>query len=124
MKTHKLRMLPVLLLPVLLLRATASEGLQRADTEFKIFQFPADMIPRIDGSIDDWEMVPEEYVYGTDQLKDTVMGKGTNHDPEDLAEVLSGERERVGHFDKQRLFVRIQPEALEGLYQRPDVLRR
>ena len=42
------------------------------------------MIPRIDGSIDDWEMVPEEYVYGTDQLKDTVMGKGTNHDPEDL----------------------------------------
>ena len=30
-----------------------------------------------------------------------------NHDPEQLAEVLSGERERVGHFDKQRLFVRM-----------------
>ena len=84
MKTHELRLLPVLLLPALLLCGTASEGLQRTDTEFRIFQFPADMIPRIDGSIDDWEMVPEEYVYGTDQLKDTVMGKGTNHDPEDL----------------------------------------
>ncbi len=29
------------------------------------------------------------------------------HDPEELAEVLSGERERVGQFDKQRLFVRM-----------------
>ena len=78
-------MKPVLrMLPALFLCGTASEGLQRTDTEFRIFQFPADMIPRIDGSIDDWEMVPEEYVYGTDQLKDTVMGKGTNHDPEDL----------------------------------------
>ncbi|MCY4628631.1 MAG: hypothetical protein OXE58_13845 [Acidobacteria bacterium] len=30
-----------------------------------------------------------------------------NYDPEDLAEVLAGNRERVGHFDKQRLFVRM-----------------
>ena len=29
------------------------------------------------------------------------------HDPEELAEVLSGERERVGQFDKRRLFVRM-----------------
>ena len=30
-----------------------------------------------------------------------------NYKPEDLAEVLAGRRERVGHFDKQALFVRM-----------------
>jgi hypothetical protein len=28
---------------------------------FKVFQFPADMIPRIDGKDDDWAMVPDSY---------------------------------------------------------------
>jgi len=40
----------------------------RPDTTFNIFQFPADQIPRIDGEISDWDMVPEHYVIGTDQL--------------------------------------------------------
>lgn len=48
-------------------------GLQRPDVEFKIFQFPADQIPRIDGDPSDWEMVPESYAIGTDQLKETTM---------------------------------------------------
>ena len=42
------------------------------------------MIPRIDGQTDDWDMVPETYTIGTGELSDTVKGKGTNHDPEDL----------------------------------------
>ncbi len=71
-------------LGLVLLSAAASQALERADKEFKIFQFPANMIPRIDGQIDDWEIVPETYVIGTEELADTVMGKGTNHDPEDL----------------------------------------
>ena len=29
--------------------------------EFKIFQFPADRIPRIDGNPDDWDIVPDSY---------------------------------------------------------------
>ncbi len=61
-----------------------SEALERPDVEFKIFQFPGTMIPRIDGKTDDWEIVPEEYCIGTDQLSDTVCGHGTNHDPNDL----------------------------------------
>ena len=47
-------------------------ALERPDTTFKIFQFPADMIPRVDGDPVDWAMVPAEYAIGIDQLKDTV----------------------------------------------------
>jgi hypothetical protein len=46
-------------------RAEAQE-----DRGYKIYQFPANMIPRIDGSMDDWADFPEEYVVGTDQLWD------------------------------------------------------
>ena len=67
-----------------LLGISPSQALQRTDTEFKIFQFPTNMIPRIDGQTDDWAMVPDSYAYGTDQLSDTVMGNFTNHDREDL----------------------------------------
>lgn len=40
----------------------------RPDTTFKIFQFPSDQIPRIDGNTSDWDIVPYHYVIGTDQL--------------------------------------------------------
>ncbi len=42
----------------------------RTDTTFHIFQFPANMIPRIDGDTSDWSMVPDSYSIGTDQLTD------------------------------------------------------
>ncbi|HEX2851893.1 MAG TPA: PKD domain-containing protein [Opitutaceae bacterium] len=45
-------------------------ALERPDVPFKVFQFPADQIPRVDGNIDDWAMVPEDYVVGTDKLMD------------------------------------------------------
>jgi hypothetical protein len=48
---------------------TAS-GLDRTDVIFPVFQFPPDMIPRIDGSTEDWCMVPENYCIRTDQLED------------------------------------------------------
>jgi len=59
-------------------------ALGRPELEFKIFQFPRDMIPRIDGKTDDWDIVGEEYTYGTDLLNDTEDGHGTNIDPNDL----------------------------------------
>jgi hypothetical protein len=37
---------------------------------FKVFQFPADKIPRIDGDASDWAMVPESYSIGLDQMHD------------------------------------------------------
>jgi hypothetical protein len=48
----------------------SAEAIECQDTIFQVFQFPADKIPRIDGKTDDWSMVPESYVIGTDQLRD------------------------------------------------------
>jgi len=43
-------------------------ALDRPEVTFKIFQFPPDRIPRINGKADDWAIVPEEYAIGGDQL--------------------------------------------------------
>lgn len=37
---------------------------------FKVFQFPADKIPVIDGKSNDWTIVPDAYTVGMDQLWD------------------------------------------------------
>jgi len=50
---------------------------------FKVFQFPANKIPTIDGNPDDWKMVPKSYVVGMDQLWDD-SGKQTKADPKNL----------------------------------------
>src|ERR1035438_7096548 len=61
-----------------------ASGVERPDVTFKIFQFPPNMIPRIDGDTHDWDMVPEDYAIGIDQLMDTEGGHGTNFDRKDL----------------------------------------
>jgi hypothetical protein len=60
------------------------QALVRPGVEFKIFQFPPNMIPTIDGKIDDWKIVGDEYVIGSNQLSDTVRGLGTNIDPKNF----------------------------------------
>jgi hypothetical protein len=72
----------------------ALQALERPGVEFKIFQFPADKIPRIDGKTDDWDIVPESYVIGSDQLKDTM----NNHT-----------------YDKNDLDVRVKVGWVKGL---------
>ena len=72
------------LLGAVLLSVSPIHALERPDKEFKIFQFPADRIPRIDGVADDWEIVPEEYAVGGEELSDTVIGGPLAHDPDDL----------------------------------------
>jgi hypothetical protein len=61
-------------------------ALERPDVTFKIFQFPANMIPRIDGNDDDWAMVPDSYAIGMDQLEDTEApaGHSTDRDPKEM----------------------------------------
>lgn len=71
-------------LSLFLLLATPGFALERPGIEFKIFQFPADKIPRIDGDTADWSMVPESYSIGMDQLKETLKGRGFNYDKKDL----------------------------------------
>jgi len=43
---------------------------QKESRAFKVFQFPANQIPVIDGKPDDWTLVPESYTVGMDQLWD------------------------------------------------------
>lgn len=50
---------------------------------YKIFQFPADRIPRIDGNTEDWDMIPQDYTVGTDQLWDDSK-KHEKSDPSNL----------------------------------------
>jgi hypothetical protein len=50
---------------------------------FKVFQFPADQIPRIDGKDDDWAMVPESYVITLNDMHDDEH-KHDKPDPKDL----------------------------------------
>ena len=59
-------------------------GLARPGVEFKVFQFPAGKIPRIDGNGDDWAVVPDSYAIGMDQLRETVAGIGDQRDPANL----------------------------------------
>ncbi len=49
---------------LMLVFSAAAAALERPGVEFKIFQFPADKIPRIDGKTDDWDIVPESYAIG------------------------------------------------------------
>ncbi len=65
----------------------------RPDTTFKVFQFPADQIPRIDGKTEDWSMVPEGYAVGAGQLVDD-SGKHPSPDSKNL-----DVRVRVGWVD-------------------------
>ena len=52
----------------ILLNGPSARALDRTNEVFKIFQFPPDKIPRIDGDTNDWNIVPESYVIGSDQL--------------------------------------------------------
>lgn len=81
-------MLRVLLAAFVAFAATGQQprALARPDVEFKVFQFPPNMIPRIDGNIDDWAIVPDDYVVGTDQLADYSGRRplGQKADPKSL----------------------------------------
>lgn len=58
-------------------------GFAQEQRSFQIFQFPADQIPRIDGNADDWQIVPDSYTVGMDQLWDD-SGKHEKADPKNL----------------------------------------
>jgi hypothetical protein len=62
--------------------ASALAALERPGVEFKVFQFPPDKIPHVDGDAVDWSIVPDSYAIGGDQLRDTV--NNTPRDPADL----------------------------------------
>jgi len=58
-------------------------GFAQEIRSYKIFQFPANQIPRIDGNADDWRIVPDGYTVGIDQLWDD-SGKHEKAHPNNL----------------------------------------
>ena len=74
------------LLLIALLVIFPARALERPEITFKVFQFPANMIPRIDADDSDWAMVPDSYSIGMDQLEDTEApgGHGSKRNPKDL----------------------------------------
>jgi len=58
------------MLAALLLFSSLATAVERPGVEFKVFQFPRNMIPRIDGKTDDWDIVPDDYIIGTEELTD------------------------------------------------------
>ncbi len=58
----------------LLTFSISAHAFERPDIEFKVFQFPPEYIPHIDGKTGDWDIVGEEYTYRTDQLDGTLGG--------------------------------------------------
>lgn len=76
------RTLPLSLLAFAAALSTAA-GFEKPDTTYQVYQFPADQIPRVDGSIDDWSMVPDSYAIRTDQVIDD-SGKHPAPDPKTL----------------------------------------
>ena len=81
------RTLPLLALAVFLPAfppfSPSAFSLSRPETTFRVFQFPQDKIPRIDGNTSDWDIVPDSYVIGSDHLVDLGETK-KKHAPADL----------------------------------------
>ena len=73
----------VFIIIALIIGVQSAASLENMDKDFKIFQFPRNMIPRIDGDMSDWDIVGEEYAYGTKLLHNTSRG-GVEYDPKDL----------------------------------------
>ncbi len=83
------------LLGLTLFLVWSAGALERPGVVFKVFQFPADKIPRIDGRTDDWDIVPDDYAIGIDQLKDTS--------------------EHAAQLDRKDLDVRVKVGWVKGL---------
>jgi hypothetical protein len=75
---------PLLAISFLAFLSISSPALERQDVTFKVFQFPANLKPRIDGNPDDWNIVPDSYAIAMDQFMDTEQGHGMTHDPKKL----------------------------------------
>ncbi|MGA2541041.1 MAG: PKD domain-containing protein [Verrucomicrobiota bacterium] len=102
-------------LAALLLAAHSTLALDRTNATFKIFQFPPNMIPAMDGKTNDWDIVPEDYVIGSDQLVDD-MHHHTN-DPKHL-----NVRVRVGWVKGlNRLFFLYEADKDYWDFSRPDL---
>jgi hypothetical protein len=71
----------LLILPFVLFCLNA---IAKNDKEYKVFQFPKNQIPRIDGNFSDWEIVPASYIVDVFELKNIGHGEGEEQNPKDF----------------------------------------
>lgn len=79
MKKLFLQTLPICFIFSALIQIAAAQD----NRQFKIFQFPADQIPVINGDASDWEIVPDSFVVGMNEVWDDSR-KHEQSDPENL----------------------------------------
>ena len=58
---------------LLLVTFSNSEALERPGVEFKIFQFPKNMIPAIDGDTDDWDTMIDTNIKGLLYISNAII---------------------------------------------------
>lgn len=66
-----------------ILLLSSAHVLAQDNRSFKVFQFPSDKIPTINGDASDWDLVPENYIVGMDELWDDG-GKHLKANPKNL----------------------------------------
>ena len=84
-RNHSMKKLSLLLLIACLPLVGMLSAHQPKGVTYKVYQFPPDKLPKIDADPSDWDMVPDSFAIDGSHLMDTVMGKGKNMDPKDLA---------------------------------------
>ena len=67
------------------LPASSQSDIQVREPGFKVFQFPRNAIPRIDGDFSDWDIVPDSYSVGMDEMwDDSGQHQGINRQTLDI----------------------------------------
>ena len=69
---------------VFLIWAGCAFSLERPYKEFKVFQFPPDKIPVIDGDSSDWDIVTDDYAVGMDELQDNIYKSKIDKNDKDV----------------------------------------
>jgi hypothetical protein len=96
-------------------------------TVYQIFQFPDGHTPRMDGSAEDWAMVPPQYALGQHHHEEVFRGLGNDYDAADLEikKVLVGWNDRLNRlyfmaevYDDVHRFHKKKVDSLNTLYSR------
>ncbi len=86
MQNTEAQTIPIALAVILtLVSASAAFPLDPCEGDFKVFQFPPNLMPHIDGNTDDWNIVGDDYTYRTNKLHGARCGyRDRPIDPADL----------------------------------------
>lgn len=94
---------------------------------YKVFQFPDDRVPKMDGKAEDWAVVPPAYFLGQTDHEEVFRGLRDDYDPGDLdiKKVVVGWNERLNRlyfmaevYDDVHRFYKEKPDSLNTLYSR------